>query len=167
MAIENFEEVYVSRRFFITTTLFLVLLLIGVAGLGGYFYWQYLKAASNNQFASASAIQHDTDQLIQDVGQLIVLPQGEVPTVATVSDPSALKNQPFFANAEKGDKVLVYTTAGKAILYRPSSRKIIEVAPTSLGNQQSSQQSQSQSQVQIQPVSSPSPKPTASATRKK
>ena len=60
------------------------------------------------------------------------LPQ-EVPTVATVSDVSKLKNQAFFANAKNGDKVLIYQNAKKAILYRPSSNKIVEFGPINLG----------------------------------
>ena len=63
------------------------------------------------------------------VGKLIVLPIGETPTVATVSDPNALTSQAFFMNAKKGDRVLIYAKAKKAILYDPVLNKIINVAP--------------------------------------
>jgi hypothetical protein len=65
----------------------------------------------------------------KEVGKIIELPQGETPSVATVSDVSKLVNQPFFKNALNGDRVLVYTQAKKTILYRPSARKVIETAP--------------------------------------
>ncbi len=63
------------------------------------------------------------------VSKLMILPENETPTLATVSDPEKLKNQPFFANAKTGFKVLVYAQAQKAILYDPYENKIVEVAP--------------------------------------
>ena len=72
--------------------------------------------------------------LTEEVGKIFVLPKNEIPTIATVSDPSALKNQAFFADAKKGDKVLIYTNAKKAILYDPVIKKIINVAPVNTGD---------------------------------
>jgi hypothetical protein len=68
-------------------------------------------------------------EVLAKVGAHIVLPKDEVPTLATVSDPEQLKKYPFFSNAEKGDKVLIYSLAKKAILYRPTGDKIVEIAP--------------------------------------
>ncbi|MFA6095289.1 MAG: hypothetical protein WC767_00370 [Candidatus Paceibacterota bacterium] len=67
-------------------------------------------------------------QYVREIGEAIVLPEGEVPTLATISDPEALKSQPFFANAKVGDIVLVYEVAKKAVLWRPSEKKLIEVS---------------------------------------
>lgn len=71
----------------------------------------------------------ESQELIEKVGRLIVLPENEQPTIATVTDLAKLKGQPFFARAQIGDKVLIYSQSKKAILYRPSADKIIEVAP--------------------------------------
>ena len=70
----------------------------------------------------------EVKQIVADVGQMIVLPTDESPTLATVSDPEKLKDQAFFAHALAGDKVLVYTKAQKAVLWRPSIKKVIEVS---------------------------------------
>ncbi len=93
-----------------------------------YFYTQYQQAQARltnpNLFAAEEAKKY-----IDQVGKLMILPKGETPTLATVNDKDKLKSQPFFANAENGDKVLIYTNAKKAILFRPSLNKIIDVAP--------------------------------------
>jgi hypothetical protein len=63
------------------------------------------------------------------------LPANETPSLATVTNKEALsKTQLFFASAENGDKLLIYAKAMKAILYRPSTDKIIEVEPIVLNN---------------------------------
>ena len=78
--------------------------------------------------------QQEMITIVGEVGKLMVLPEGETPTIATVTDPEKLTGQAFFANASSGDKVLLYTNAKKAILYSPSQNKILEVAPINLGN---------------------------------
>lgn len=81
-----------------------------------------------------AAAEKETKDLIARVGELIVLPTDETPTIATVSDPEKLKAQSFFVNAKTGDKVLIYTKARKAILYDPIAHKIVEVAPLNIGD---------------------------------
>ncbi len=93
-----------------------------------YFYNQYQNLKNPNRNADK-----ELKALVAEVGKLMVLPEGETPTLATVTDPAKLKSQAFFANAEQGDKVLVYAQARKAILYSPKKHKIIEVAPVNLG----------------------------------
>jgi len=39
-----------------------------------------------------------------------------------------LADQGFFKSAENGDKVLIFVNAGKAILYRPTLNKVVDVA---------------------------------------
>ena len=71
----------------------------------------------------------ETEELVKEVGKLILLPIDEIPTIATVSDKEKVKDQVFFLNVENGDKLLAYTRSMQAILYRPSINKIINVAP--------------------------------------
>ena len=85
-------------------------------------------AANADQVAQA-----DIQNLVARVGRLMFLPQGEQPTVATVADPTKLQDQAFFTNAKKGDRVLIYSRAQKAILYNPTADRIVEVAPISIG----------------------------------
>ncbi len=67
-------------------------------------------------------------QYVKEISKVIVLPPDEVPTLATVSDPAELVGQPFFARAAVGDIVLVYEKSKRAILWRPSEKKLIEVS---------------------------------------
>jgi hypothetical protein len=69
----------------------------------------------------------ETDQLIAEVGALYDLPKNETPVIYEVTDKASLKD-PFFASAENGDKALLYQTSKKAILYRPSTKKLINVS---------------------------------------
>jgi len=87
------------------------------------------NATPAEQQKAAAAAQLEITTLIERVGKLIKLPTGEEPTVATVSDPAKLKDQVFFANAQVGDKVLIYTKARKAYLYDPEGDILLEVAP--------------------------------------
>lgn len=98
-----------------------------------YFYMQYMQAQKLLKNPTLVA-QKQTDDLVTQVGKLMELPKNETPTIATVSDVTKLKDQPFFALAKNGDKVLIYTNAKKAILYRPSDNKIIDVAPVNIGS---------------------------------
>lgn len=99
-----------------------------------YFYYKWNMAKKTPE----AIIQKETSELLSKVSKLMVLPTGESPTIATVSDPDSLKDQSFFINAEKGDKVLIYAQAKKAILYSVTLDKIIDVAPLSVDSQQKS-----------------------------
>ena len=105
----------------------IIIIAIIALGLGGYFYYQVRMLKTNPQ----NIAQKEADDLVSKVSKLYLLPVGENPTIATVSDPELLKSQSFFTQALKDDKVLIYTKAGKAILYRPSIDKVIETAPIS------------------------------------
>lgn len=115
---------------------------------GGAYYYFYVRndaetdvgvsakqnAAPIGETAAANAATAQpvtTEDMVAKVGKLILLPSGETPTLATVSDLSKLKDQPFFANAKQGDIVLLYATARKAYLYDPIQNMLIEVAPIS------------------------------------
>jgi len=119
----------------VRTTLFAVVVAIAIIALGAalYFRSEVVSLRSDPE----AAARKEADAVIKMVGQLIVLPEDERPTVATVSDPELLKDQPFFARAKKGDKVLIYTNAKKAILYDPALNKIVEVVPLNIGDTKS------------------------------
>ena len=114
--------------------LIVVVVVLIIAALPSYYYYnQYQKAQMLLQNPKASATA-EVAVLVDKVGKLIQLPTTETPTIATVSDVTKLAGQAFFANAKNGDKVLIFTQAKEAILYRESINKIIQVAPINLGS---------------------------------
>lgn len=115
--------------------LVVLLVLVLLAGVG-VLAWQYVKARNDVERLAnpQESAKLEVEILQERVSKLVEVPD-ETPTVATVTDASKVKQQPFFAQAENGDKVLIYTQAKRAILYRPSTNKVIEVAPINLGNQ--------------------------------
>lgn len=115
-----------STNLIVVIVLGVVVVLLAIASV--YFYLQYQKVKKDPNIVA----QQETDVLVKQVGQLIDLPKDETPTVATVVDRDKLKDQPFFASAQNGDKILIYTKAKKAIVYRPKDNKLINVGPIAI-----------------------------------
>jgi len=80
-------------------------------------------------FFNKDNFESEVSVLVEKVGTHMFLPVGEIPSVATVSEPEKLQGQEFFSQAKKGDKVLIYSNAKKAILYDPNADKIVTIAP--------------------------------------
>ena len=118
----------------------ITLLVIVLAAAAGFFAYKYHQANQKAEMLAnpKQAAAQQVDDLVAKVGKLVVLPTGEKPTVATVTDISKLQGQAFFQPAQNGDKVLIYTQAKKAILYRPSQNKVIEIAPLNIGSSDAS-----------------------------
>jgi hypothetical protein len=111
----------------------IILILVGsLGGSGYYFYSQYKKSQAELELISNNPQEADrlkVQKVIDKISHLIVVPANELPSLVTVKDKTLLTNQPFFANAENGDELLYYAAAKKAILYRPSLDKLVEVFP--------------------------------------
>lgn len=99
----------------------LFVLFLAATAAAGYLYYQLKRPVVS------SGQEQEVGRIMGEVGNLMELPTG-TPTLATVTDKEKLASQPFFQRAENGDKVLFFTEAQKAVLYRPSTGKIIDVA---------------------------------------
>jgi len=115
-------------------------LLIVVVLLAGIVVLCYAYLTTRNQLTKLSSnSQNDVQQLTKQIGTYLQLPD-ESPTLATVSDVGKLKSQDFFKNAQNGDKVLIFSKSGRALLYRPSTQKIIEYSKVNFGGTKAPQQ---------------------------
>ncbi len=106
-----------------TQKLIILVLLIACA----FLFTQYQDA--QKKLHPAVEVKKQTTTLVGRVGKLVILPTDETPTIVTVLHADKLKTQTFFADAKDGDKVIVYNIKKRAILYRPSTNKIVNIAP--------------------------------------
>jgi hypothetical protein len=157
-------------------------LFLAATGGSAYFYNQYQKTRielENLKKVTQVGTPEETQLIIDKVKKHMLLPQNEIPQIATITDKSKLASQPFFAKAKNGDKVLIYVKEKKAILYDPVGDRIVEVSPitlpeptTSIAPQPTVSTSSGNIKTNITPYPSniqkptitytPSPKPTSS-----
>lgn len=94
-----------------------IIVLIAI-GIGSYFLF--------NQYNELQKFKEEKDvaYLTSQVEKHMVLPAGE-PLIATVNNADELRGkQPFYRNAENGDKVFIWQD--KALIYRPDIDKIVD-----------------------------------------
>ncbi|MEZ6331379.1 MAG: hypothetical protein R3B12_05275 [Candidatus Saccharimonadales bacterium] len=111
----------------------LVVLFVGLAVFGGYFFVKYQNV--NTKYKEVTQSVEDRDrQLVQAVSKLYAVPayEKEKPTVLLVSDKDQLKSASdasakFFENAENNDYVLAYKDADISIIYRKGENRIIKI----------------------------------------
>ncbi|HRJ91413.1 MAG TPA: hypothetical protein PLU21_04375 [Candidatus Saccharibacteria bacterium] len=93
-----------------------LLVIVGVA-------WWYISA-NNSRL-------NNVDAITSLVSRHMLLPGGEKPALATVTDTTKL-NTEFLKQAENGDKLLIYEKAKLVVVYRPSIDKIVTAGPISI-----------------------------------
>lgn len=112
----------------------IVLAIIILAVVPSLYFYNKNQTTEKLLKTPSAAAKEETARTIQKVGKHIILPAGEEPTLATVSDTDKLKGQTFFDRAQNGDKLLVYSKARKVILYRPSVDKIVDTTLLNVTN---------------------------------
>ena len=125
----------------------LIVLAVGLFAVKNLYDKEQLRqeVARLEQAQTVSTANEAVD-LKDKIARLLELPTDETPTVATVVDADKVREQAFFANSRNGDKILLFSTTGKAVLYRPATNKIVEIAPISLGDQSDQQDAESTDQ---------------------
>lgn len=119
-----------EKKSVIISFILLALLAIGGGVAGVYYYGKYQQA-----LVKAKDPKSDVKELLAHIGKLLDLPTGEEPTVATVTNADQIIQQPFFAKAKNGDRVIIYTNARLAILFDEKAGKIMNVGTINVGTQ--------------------------------
>ncbi|TSC58664.1 MAG: Uncharacterized protein Greene041619_374 [Candidatus Peregrinibacteria bacterium Greene0416_19] len=98
----------------------------------------------------------EAKKVVDQLRQIYDLPTDVEPTVATIVDAAALaKQNDFYKQARNGDNLII--TPQRAILFRASENRIIDVVPVQI--QPPAGQPQGQVQGGTPPPGTPAPKP--------
>jgi hypothetical protein len=139
------QRVLKRKYLFISGVVISVLALLAAAG---WVLLQYNKTDEpTNTFQSSENPISTAGDTVSKVSALIDLPQDEQPSLARITDEQKVRSEKFLSNAQNGDIVLIYEKARKAILYRESTNKVIEVA-TLQQNEATASGSESPSQTE-------------------
>lgn len=105
----------------------LTLLIIVIVALLGFAIFKKFSPAAKTAEGQLSEKQIKT--LVTKVSKLINVP-AETPVIATIIKADQLiAEQKFYAGSKDGDYLMVFPTAQKAIIYRESENKLINVGP--------------------------------------
>jgi hypothetical protein len=113
MPLISIKKPVVRKRNIVLRWLLMALVVCLIAGVTG---WRIQARSSHNRTIA------DNVRLIAQV------PSNETPVISTIADKSKI-NQAFLSEAENGDKIVIYPKARKAVLYRPSTKRIVAIAP--------------------------------------
>jgi hypothetical protein len=122
-------------RFFRLKTIALWIPSVAAIAAAVFFYvqWQQAQKLVGQSTAgeqAATPSREEIDKVVRELSKIVLLPESETPTLSTITNKDELtENREFFQNSVNGDKVLVYQQAKKAFLYRPSTKKLVNLAP--------------------------------------
>lgn len=102
------------------------LLLAGSVAFGVIYFQKYQQL---NSMSAAEFEQRENDRIISKIAKIYTLPAEEQPEIAIVKDKEALRQNPFFEQAENGDFVVIFRDAKLALLYRPGEDRLVKVGP--------------------------------------
>lgn len=135
------ERIVRSHKFWLSKFAVVFVVLGIVAGVGyGVVTAVRVGSPTESEIIEAeqakAKTQKEIEKVLAQAGRLFVLPQGEVPVMATVLDAEALKReQPFYANVIDGDHVLIYAQRQQAVIYSPERDIIVNVGPVQFQSQ--------------------------------
>jgi len=108
-----------NKKPIIIAIVFLILL------AGGMYFFSTFKKPVKTEESEKARVQ----AVYQKAGKLMILPK-EDPLMADILDAEALKkSQSFYKDAEKGDYLLIFPTAAKAIIYSEKRNIIVNAGP--------------------------------------
>ncbi|MEN9604693.1 MAG: hypothetical protein RJB39_378 [Candidatus Parcubacteria bacterium] len=117
------------------------LLFIAVIVLGVLYLQQRTQIRRlTDPVAQTEYAEQQVKKVIEDLKQYVVIPDEEqLQLLGVINDAESLKkDQAFYANVERGDYVFLFTKTSRALIWRPSTKKIVNfgIADTTQAQQQ-------------------------------
>lgn len=97
-----------------------IVLVLAVVGLAAVVVLQQMKLKEDQS--------NETQELQRRIAKIMLLPDEEA-VVTEIDDAEKVREQPFFAQVENGDKVLIFPGAARIVIYRPGRNLIVNVGP--------------------------------------
>lgn len=107
-----------------------LLVLIATAAIA-YLVVQNNQLRNDPQTLQTAQAKKD-EELLAKIAKIYTLPTDEKPVLGRVDDKEKLKDQPFFKDAQNGDRLVIFAKSKKAIIYRESENKIINAGPIAI-----------------------------------
>lgn len=113
-------------------TFVIVLVVVVAIGLGGWLVWRSRSSSDLAGISDSTEKLSDTQvqSLVARIGQFMVVPSDEKPSVAVIRNAQSLaQQQAFYQGSKDGDVILIYSS--RAIIYDPKADKLVNVGPIS------------------------------------
>ena len=111
-------------------TLVVPVLLVVAIAVSFFVYSDTSVVIDDNKEQTEEVLQKENNELLEKISNHYLLPVGEEPMIATVTDADMLSvEQEFYKDVENGDKVILYIQNQRAIIYSPTKDVIINVGP--------------------------------------
>lgn len=119
-----------KKKFIFIIVIIAIIFGIGYVSIKSMRSTFFQKSPEAIQKAAQEAELKEIESITEKISRHLILPKGEIPTMATVIDATALiAQQPFYRDTVDGDKVLIYLQNQQAIIYSPSRDIIVNVGP--------------------------------------
>jgi hypothetical protein len=113
------------------------LIISGTIASAYYYYDRYSQASKQLTALKSQAPNSPPDEnakIIAAVTKLVELPQTPPDGIGQITDKNQYKNLVFYNEIVNGDYLLIYVQANKAVIYRPSTNKLVNIYPVSVSN---------------------------------
>ena len=105
---------------------------LAVVLLFGFLHNEDRRVALPNNVAQLAATERAavTNDVLDAVADIMLLPDRVDPIVATIADSKTVRAQrPFYAKVEDGDVQIVFQLSQYVVIYRPSTHQIVNAGP--------------------------------------